>query len=112
MYCEEIDWSWRIHDAGWSIYTVPGAEIVHYGGESTKQVPARSIVNLWHSRAQLYQKHHDRLTLLLARRIARRGLRRKAARASNPRLREAYELAAERWEPEAMLQPQSEVVTG
>ena len=112
MYCEEIDWSWRIHNAGWSIYTVPAAEIVHYGGESTKQVPARSIVNLWHSRAQLYHKHHDRVTLLLARRIARVGLRRKAARVSDARLREAYELAAERWEPEAMLQPQSEIVTG
>lgn len=112
MYCEEIDWSWRIHDAGWSIYTVPAAEIVHYGGESTKQVPARSIVDLWHSRAQLYQKHHDRITLALARRIARKGLRRKASRASDPRLRKAYEQAAAQWEPDAMLQPKSEVVTG
>lgn len=110
MYCEEIDWSWRIHNAGWSVYTVPAAEIVHYGGESTKQVPARSIVNLWQSRAQLYQKHHSRLKLALARRVARKGLRRKAARAGDPGLREAYERAAEQWEPEAMLAPQSEVV--
>lgn len=111
MYCEEIDWSWRIHNAGWSIYTVPAAEIVHYGGESTKQVPARSIVNLWQSRAQLYQKHHSRVTLAIARRVARKGLRRKAARASDPILREAYERAAQQWEPEAMLAPQSEIVT-
>lgn len=110
MYCEEIDWSWRIHNAGWSIHTVPAAEIVHYGGESTKQVPARSIVNLWQSRAQLYQKHHNRVTLSLARRVARKGLRRKAARASDPVLRKAYERAAEQWEPEAMLAPQSEIV--
>jgi GT2 family glycosyltransferase len=112
MYCEEIDWSWRIHDAGWSIYTVPAAEIVHYGGESTKQVPARSIVALWQSRALLYQKHHDRLTLALARRIARKGLRRKAGRAKDPRLREAYKEAADLWEPDATLRPQSKVVTG
>ncbi|NJN54017.1 MAG: hypothetical protein HC804_04215 [Anaerolineae bacterium] len=45
MYCEEIDWSWRVKAAGWKIYTVPTAEIVHYGGESTRQVPARSLVN-------------------------------------------------------------------
>lgn len=112
MYCEEIDWSWRIHNAGWSIYTVPAAEIVHYGGESTKQVPTRSIVELWHSRAQLYQKHHDRLTLALARRIARKGLRRKAARAADPRIRAAYQRAAEKWEPDAMRQPQSEIAAG
>lgn len=112
MYCEEIDWTWRIHDAGWSVYTVPAAEIVHYGGESTKQVPTRSIINLWRSRAQLYQKHHNRVTLTIARRIAQTGLRRKAARAGNSTLREAYERAAEQWEPEAMLQPQGEVVTG
>lgn len=112
MYCEEIDWSWRIHNAGWSVYTVPAAEIVHYGGESTKQVPARSIINLWRSRAQLYHKHHNRFTLALARRIARAGLRRKAARASNANLREAYERAADHWEPAAMMHPQGEVVTG
>ena len=23
MYCEEIDWSWRVREAGWEIYTVP-----------------------------------------------------------------------------------------
>lgn len=110
MYCEEIDWCWRIHNAGWSIFTVPSAEVVHYGGESTKQVPARSIVNLWRSRAQLYQKHHDRITLSISRRLARRGLQRKAARASTPALRAAYLEAASLWMPEAELQPQGEVV--
>lgn len=111
IYCEEIDWGWRIQNAGWSIYTVPAAEIVHYGGESTKQVPARSVVNLWQSRAQLYQKHHNRITLALARRVARKGLRRKAAKASDGSLRDAYERAAALWETEAMLAPPGEVVT-
>jgi GT2 family glycosyltransferase len=110
MYCEEIDWSWRIHNAGWSIFTVPSAEVVHYGGESTKQVPARSIVNLWRSRAQLYHKHHDRITLSISRRLARRGLQRKAANASSPALRAAYLEAASLWMPEAAVQPQGEVV--
>ena len=32
MYCEELDWCRRIHMAGWEIYTVPAAEVVHYGG--------------------------------------------------------------------------------
>lgn len=112
MYCEEIDWSWRIHNAGWSVYTVPAAEIVHYGGESTKQVPARSIVNLWESRARLYKKHHNRFTLAFARRIAQLGLRRKAAKTKDLELRKAYERAAEVWGAESLLHPQGEVVTG
>jgi N-acetylglucosaminyl-diphospho-decaprenol L-rhamnosyltransferase len=112
MYCEEIDWSWRIRNAGWSIYSVPAAEIVHYGGESTKQVPARSIINLWSSRAQLYRKHHGRLRWQLARRLACSGLRRKAESAATSTLQEAYLLAAQRWQPEPALESASgEVVT-
>lgn len=113
MYCEEIDWSWRIREAGWSIYTVPAAEIVHYGGESTKQVPARSIINLWGSRARLYRKHHGRLTWTISRRLAQAGLARKAAQAEQPALCEAYRTAASFWEPTEALAPASgEIVTG
>jgi GT2 family glycosyltransferase len=97
MYCEEIDWSWRIHEAGWDVVTVPSAEIVHYGGESTKQIHAESIVNLWQSRARFYRKYHGRARLMLSRRIARAGLTRKAAREDLPELKEAYEQAAQAW---------------
>jgi N-acetylglucosaminyl-diphospho-decaprenol L-rhamnosyltransferase len=97
MYCEEIDWCWRIRELGWKILTVPKAEIVHYAGESTKQVPAQSIVNLWRSRAQLYQRHHGRLKIRASRWLAKKGLRRKAARTRNSELRWAYEKAAAIW---------------
>lgn len=97
MYCEEIDWCWRIRRAGWQIYTIPQAEIVHFGGESTKQVPAHSILNLWRSRAQLYHQHHKRLTYLLASRIAQLGLHYKAQNSSDPHLRRAFHEAARIW---------------
>ena len=113
MYCEEIDWSWRIREAGWSIYTVPSAEIVHYGGESTKQVPARSVVNLWGSRARLYRKHHGRLTWTISRRLARLGLTRKAKQAEHPALCEANRTASAIWEPKHAPAPApGEIVTG
>lgn len=97
MYCEEIDWSWRIRQAGWAIYTVPQAEIVHYGGESTKQVPAESIVNLWGSRARLYCRYHGRLKFACARWMVRRAMQRKAKNAANRDLEKAYLRAAEIW---------------
>jgi GT2 family glycosyltransferase len=98
MYCEEIDWCWRIRNAGWSIYSVPQAEVVHFGGVSTRQIPARSIVSLWRSRAYLYHRHHGRLKLALARRLVKAGMHRKASRARNGELRAAYLEAAAIWQ--------------
>lgn len=98
MYCEEIDWCWRIRQSGWTIYTVPRAEIVHYGGESTRQVKARSVENLWGSRAHLYHQHHSRVRFELARWMAQKGLRRKASGTSDPVLQNAYLSAADAWQ--------------
>lgn len=98
MYCEEIDWCWRIHQAGWKIYTVPAAEIIHYGGESSKQVPAQSIINLWRSRIQLYQRHHSPLRFKLAKKLVKLGLSRKAEHAQNPHVQEAYYEAIRLWD--------------
>jgi hypothetical protein len=97
MFCEEIDWSWRVRDAGWDIYTVPSAEVIHYGGESTRQVPADSVVNLWRSRAQLYHKHHGRLRNALAATLVKRAMTHKAARANDPELSQAYHQVATIW---------------
>lgn len=97
MYCEEIDWSWRIHEGGWDIVAVPAAEIVHYGGESSKQIPARTVVNLWRSRAQLYQKHHGRWRQKLARKMVKVGMAQKAAKATNPELKTAYQEVIKIW---------------
>ncbi len=97
MYCEEIDWSWRIREGGWDIYAVPAAEIVHFGGESTKQVPAQSIINLWRSRAQLYASHHGRWRKALATRLVKMGMRQKAAKTTDPHLKQAYEEVIHIW---------------
>jgi len=75
MYCEEIDWAWRIKEAGWKIYCVPGAEIVHYGGQSTQQVKPEMILALWTSRLRLYRKHHPTWKQVAARWLVRRKMR-------------------------------------
>jgi N-acetylglucosaminyl-diphospho-decaprenol L-rhamnosyltransferase len=77
MYCEEVDWAWRIQRAGWRILCVPGAHVVHLGGQSTGQASARSVRNLWESRLRLYKKHYPRWKLLFARALVRWGMRRK-----------------------------------
>ncbi len=72
MYCEEIDWAWRIIKAGWKIFCVPQAEIVHYGGQSTQQARPEMVVALWTSRLRLYRKHYPAWKLAAARWLVRR----------------------------------------
>jgi GT2 family glycosyltransferase len=97
MFCEEIDWSWRIREAGWEIYVVPAAEIIHYAGESTSQVPADTVINLWRSRAKLYRKHHGRFRLSIASRLVQRSMTRKASKAADPEMRSAFQEVATIW---------------
>jgi N-acetylglucosaminyl-diphospho-decaprenol L-rhamnosyltransferase len=77
IYCEEVDWAWRIHKAGWNILCVPQAHVTHLGGQSTSQVRVWSVLNLWKSRLHLYDKHYPIWKLWLARRLVRLGMRRK-----------------------------------
>ena len=98
MYCEEIDWSWRVRESGWEIYAVPAAEIVHFGGESTRQIPAQSVLNLWESRAKLYHKHHGRLKRAVASWLVRSKMARQARQASDPQLKSVYERIVAVWE--------------
>ncbi|MBZ0285899.1 MAG: glycosyltransferase family 2 protein [Anaerolineae bacterium] len=77
MYCEEIDWAWRIRKAGWDVQCVPTAQVVHLGGQSTSQIRAQSIMNLWTSRLRLFAKHYPSWKLRLARWMVALGIERK-----------------------------------
>jgi GT2 family glycosyltransferase len=74
IYCEEIDWCLRIKAAGWGIWCVPEAEIVHHLAQSTEQFRNEMFVALWKSRYQLFGKHYSRLFQWIVRRIVRLGL--------------------------------------
>jgi len=91
MYCEEIDWAWCIHDAGWQVLCVPSAQVTHLAGKSTSQVRPRSIVNLWTSRLLLAKKHYPAWKRPLARALIALGIARKRSRTSDPEVRSAYE---------------------
>lgn len=86
MYCEEIDWCWRMRRAGWQALCAPAARVVHYGGRSTAQAPLSSFVNLWASRARLYARHHRRWRFRLARALVEVGMRRQMRGAAPERV--------------------------
>ena len=45
MYVEDVDLCWRLREAGWQIAQVPGAEVVHEQGVSSRRHPYRSVVD-------------------------------------------------------------------
>ena len=81
MYCEEVDWAWLFKKADWKIFCVPQAEIVHYGGQSTRQARPEMIVALWTSRLRLYRKHYPAWKLTAARWLVCRKMRAELRRA-------------------------------
>jgi N-acetylglucosaminyl-diphospho-decaprenol L-rhamnosyltransferase len=87
MYCEEIDLCRRIKAAGWDIYCVPQAEIVHLVAQSTRQFRHRMFVALWRSRSLMFEKHETAAFRWAARRLLRLGLRAEAHRATVARKR-------------------------
>lgn len=94
MYCEEIDWAWRIHEVGWEAWCVPAAEVVHLAGQSTGQARPRSILNLWESRMRLYDKHLPRWKCWIARGLIALGASRRARREPDPAISTAYQQVA------------------
>lgn len=64
MYCEETDWCWRIAQAGFGIYYVPSASVVHLGGQSSKQTALKCQLWLQSSKIRLARKRFGYLGAL------------------------------------------------
>lgn len=60
MYSEEIDLCYRIARAGWQLHWVPQAEIVHLGGQSTRQVKTEMFLRLYQGKLHYMRKHYGR----------------------------------------------------
>jgi N-acetylglucosaminyl-diphospho-decaprenol L-rhamnosyltransferase len=56
MYGEDIDLSWRIHQAGFANYYVPDIKIVHFKGESTAK--DQRYVKMFYGAMELFYKKH------------------------------------------------------
>lgn len=58
IFFNEVDLLYRAKQAGWNIYFVPDAVVVHHGASSTKQVRRKEMVRESHqSLLKFYEKH-------------------------------------------------------
>jgi GT2 family glycosyltransferase len=64
MYSEEVDYCQRLRKAGWKISWVPHAQVIHYGGQSTRQVATKMFLCLYEGKIKYFRKHHGWLSAL------------------------------------------------
>jgi GT2 family glycosyltransferase len=57
IYSEEVDWCYRIKQAGWKIYTLPDARVIHYGSQTMNRIVPRKYELLLSHKALFFQKH-------------------------------------------------------
>ena len=57
MYGEDLDWCYRIQQAGWRIYYTPETQIIHYKGESTKKSDLKYVRLFYGAMIRFAEKH-------------------------------------------------------
>jgi N-acetylglucosaminyl-diphospho-decaprenol L-rhamnosyltransferase len=60
MYSEEPDWCWRMRQHGWEVWYTPDSSVVHFGGQSTRQVREAMLVALYRSKVRFLRLHKGR----------------------------------------------------
>ncbi len=57
MYGEDLDWCYRLQQAGWKIFYTPETQIIHYKGESTKKGELRYVRLFYGAMLRFAEKH-------------------------------------------------------
>jgi hypothetical protein len=65
MYSEEVDWCWRTKQAGWAVYYLPEATVLHWGGQSSSKVPIKRRALVYKSKLLFLDKHYGAMTASL-----------------------------------------------
>lgn len=66
-YGEDTDLCYRIRGAGWRIYRLPGAKVVHYRGQTARREFSDHARRLQEAKFLWYRKHRSRIALFVYR---------------------------------------------
>ncbi|GIP35110.1 glycosyltransferase family 2 protein [Paenibacillus sp. J2TS4] len=58
MYGEDVDWCYRIKQAGWQNYYYPKTHIIHYKGASSRKKPWKIIYEFHRAMYLFHRKHY------------------------------------------------------
>ncbi|MDW7680798.1 MAG: glycosyltransferase, partial [bacterium] len=59
MYGEDLDWCYRIREAGWKIYYLPDTQIIHFKGESSKKSDRDLTLQFYRAMKLFVEKHYQ-----------------------------------------------------
>ncbi|WP_422658500.1 glycosyltransferase family 2 protein [Paenibacillus sp. EC2-1] len=66
MYGEDIDWCYRIKEAGWGIHYYPLTHIIHFKGGSARRRPIKIIYEFHRAMILFHRKHYrDRYNIFV-----------------------------------------------
>lgn len=66
IYSEEVDLCYRAKRRGWKVYFYPDAQVIHYGGASSKLNRVGMFIELQKSRYRFFRKHRSRVVAWVA----------------------------------------------
>lgn len=69
MYAEDKDWCYWIKEAGWKVYYLPTAQVIHHGEASTSQVSPRMHLEFYKSQLKFLSKHYGKTCRCLLRSV-------------------------------------------
>lgn len=58
FFAEEVDWCYRLRQAGWLVCWLPHVQVLHLEGQSRKRRPWYAYKNLHRSRLLFFKKHY------------------------------------------------------
>jgi hypothetical protein len=64
MFGEEIDFSYRAHEAGWKVVYLPTADVIHIGGGSTGDTSHRKVL-IYRGKLTYFRKNLGIIKFLL-----------------------------------------------
>jgi hypothetical protein len=64
MYSEEVDLCSRLRRFSWNLFWVPQAEVIHFGGQSTRQASADMFMRLYESKLRYFRKNYGQIHAL------------------------------------------------
>ncbi|GBE57315.1 N-acetylglucosaminyl-diphospho-decaprenol L-rhamnosyltransferase [bacterium BMS3Abin01] len=79
MYCEDVDWCYRMRLGGWKVCYLPAARVMHYGGLSMKQQQGKIVAAHARGLAAFYGKHHGKKATVIFKSVLWLGYSMKAA---------------------------------
>lgn len=65
IYAEDVDWCYRMKQAGWSVVYYPDAKVLHHIGRATRKIPYKMTYHRHRSMWRFYKKHYSRGIVLV-----------------------------------------------